>query len=166
MQAEPPAPTPAQDCAEMLRHLFETSEAGRKAAASLRKSASVGVQFTDFPGEFNFHAVDGKPRFEPGKAMEPDFELTLPPTAVHDICGKGSGDVGDLGVLFLQHVFANEPEKKILVKVHSGLLKLTLRGWLQVVIAGCPKVITWFLHMGLLKGPSAVASVLSRFKSD
>jgi len=52
----------------MLRHLFETSEAGRKAAASLSRSAAVGVRFTDFAGDSNFHAVDGKPRFEPGKA--------------------------------------------------------------------------------------------------
>jgi len=148
----------------MLRNLFETSEAGRKAAASLSESASVGVRFTDFAGDFNFHAVGGKPRFEPGKAAEPDFELTLPPGAVHDICGKPSGDVGDLGVLFLQHVFAEEPEKKILVKVNCGLIKLTMHGWLHVVIAGCPKVIGWFAQMGLLKGPSAVASVLSRFK--
>jgi len=61
----------------MLRQLLETSEAGRKAASSLSKAVSVGVRFTDVPGDFRFHAVDGKPRFEPGKADEPDFELTL-----------------------------------------------------------------------------------------
>jgi hypothetical protein len=31
MEAEPPASTPAQDCAEMLRQLFGTSAAGRRA---------------------------------------------------------------------------------------------------------------------------------------
>ena len=123
----------------MLRQLLETSEAGRKAASSLSKAVSVGVRFTDVPGDFRFHAVDGKPRFEPGKADEPDFELTLFPGAVHDVCGKSSADVGDLTVLFLQHIFANEPDQKILVKVHSGLVKLTMRGWLRVVVAGCPK---------------------------
>jgi len=34
MSAEQPASTPAQNYAEMLGHLFETSEAGRKAATS------------------------------------------------------------------------------------------------------------------------------------
>ena len=68
MQAEPSASTPAHDCAETLRRLFETSEAGRKAAASLSRSAAVGVRFADSAGDFTFHAVDGKPRFEPGKA--------------------------------------------------------------------------------------------------
>src|SRR5713101_6148438 len=163
MSAEQPTSTPAQNYAEMLGHLFETSEAGRKAATSLSKAAFVAVRFTDFPGDFRFHAVDGKPRFELGKAEEPDFELTLPPGAVHDICGKAPAEVGDLGVLFLRHIFANEPEQKILVKVHSGLIKLTMRGWFRVVIAGCPKVITWLAHAGL-KGPSAVASALSRLR--
>ena len=124
------------ELAEMLRQLLETSEAGRKAASSLSKAVSVGVRFTDVPGDFRFHAVDGKPRFEPGKADEPDFELTLFPGAVHDVCGKSSADVGDLTVLFLQHIFANEPDQKILVKVHSGLVKLTMRGWLRAVVAG------------------------------
>ena len=161
---EQPATTPAQ-YAEMLGHLFETSEAGRKAATSLSKAAFVAVRFTDSPGDFRFHAVDGRPRFEAAKAEEPDFELTLPPGAVRDICGKASADVGDLGILFLQHIFAKEPEQRILVKIHSSLFKLTMHGWLRVVIAGCPKLITWVAKMGL-KGPSAVASVLSRLKDD
>jgi hypothetical protein len=164
MAPEQPAATPAQ-YAEMLGHLFETSEAGRKAASSLSTAAFVGVRFTDFPGDFRFHAVDGKPRFEAGKAEEPDFDLTLRPGAVRDICGKASADVGDLGILFLEHIFAQEEEQKILVKVHSGPIKLTMHGWLRVVIAGCPKLIGWLAKKGL-KGPSAVASVLSRLKDD
>jgi len=120
----------------MLRQLLETSEAGRKAASSLSKAVSVGVRFTDVPGDFRFHAVDGKPRFEPGKADEPDFELTLFPGAVHDVCGKSSADVGDLTVLFLQHIFANEPDQKILVKVHSGLVKLPPRAGRRFLFPG------------------------------
>ena len=142
---------------------METSEAGRKAASSLSASASVAVRFTDSEGEFRFRSVEGKPRLEPGKAEAPDFELTLPPGAVHDICGKPAGDVGDLGVLFLQHIFVEEEEQKIQVKVRSGLIKLTLHGWFRVIIAGCPKVLLWLARMGL-KGPSGLAGLLSRFK--
>ena len=134
--AMPPS-TPDRDCAEMLRHLFETSEAGRKAAASLSSAASVAVRFTGLSGDFTFRAVNGLPRFEAAKADAPDFELTLPPGAVHDICRKTSaGDVGDVGVLSLEHVFTDEPDQKIQVKIHSGLLKLTIWGWLRVVLAG------------------------------
>ena len=149
----------------MLRQLFETSEASRKAATSLSAAASVGERFTDVPRDFRFHSVDGKPRFEPGKAEEPDFELTVPPGAVRDRCEKSSTDAADLGACFLRHLFfAREPEQKIRVKVHSGLIKLTMHGWLRVVIAGCPRVILCLAQMGM-KGPSALASALSRLKN-
>lgn len=156
--------TSDQNCAEMLRQLFETSGAARKAATSLSKAACVAVRFTDVPGDFRFYAVDGKPCFEPGKAEEPDFELTLPPRAVSDMCGKPAGDVGDLSISFLQHIFAKEPEQKVLVKVHSGLLKLTSHGWLRVAVAGCPTLIARLARMGL-KGPSAMVSALSRLRN-
>src|SRR2546422_10038912 len=109
MPAEQPASAPAQS---WRRCSANYSRRAKQAASSLSKAVSVGFRFTDVPGEFRFHAVDGKPRFEPGKADEPDFKLTLFPGAVHDVCGKSSADVGDLTVLFLQHIFANEPDQR------------------------------------------------------
>jgi hypothetical protein len=146
-----------------LRRFFQTSEASRRAASSLRKAAEVGVRFTDVPGDFRFHSVDGKPAFEAGKAMDPDFELTLAPGAVAAITARLDGDVGDLGVLFFQHMIAKDENEKIRVKLHSGLVRLTMRGWLGVLAAGGPKVIGWMAQKGL-KGPGAVASALSRLK--
>jgi len=146
-----------------LRRFFETSEAGRRAASSLRKAAEVGVRFTDVPGEFRFHAVDSKPVFESGRAMDPDFELTLAPGAVAAITARPDADVGELGITFFQHILSKDENEKIRVKLHSGLMRLTMRGWLSVLAAGGPKVISWMAHKGL-KGPSAVASALSRLK--
>ena len=148
-----------------LRRFFETSEAGRRAASSLNKSASVGVRFTDVPGEFRFHAQDGRPHFDAGKASDPDFDLTLAPGAVRAIAAKQEGDVGDLGITFFQHIVAKDPAEKIQVKLHAGLLKLTMHGWLGVLAAGGPKVIGWMAQKGL-KGPGAVASALSRLKKS
>jgi hypothetical protein len=146
-----------------LRRFFQTSEASRRAASSLKKAAEVGVRFTDVPGDFRFHSVEGKPAFESGKAMDPDFELTLAPGAVAAITAQPQADVGELGVLFFQHILAKDENEKIRVKLHSGLLRLTMRGWLGVLAAGGPKVIGWMAQKGL-KGPSAVASALSRLK--
>jgi hypothetical protein len=147
----------------MMRQFFETSDGGRRAASSLKKAAAVGVRFTDVPGEFRFLAADGKPRFEAGAAPDPDFDLTLAPGAVRDICSKPHADVGELGILFFQHIVAKDEQEKIRVKLHSGLLKLTMRGWLGVLAAGGPKVIGWMAQKGL-KGPSAVASAISKLK--
>ena len=56
-----------------------------------------------------------------------------------------------------------DENEKIRVKLHSGLVRLTMRGWLGVLAAGGPKVIGWMAQKGL-KGPGAVASALSRLK--
>jgi hypothetical protein len=156
-------PSSSEGSETRLRRFFETSDASRRAASSLRKAAEVGVRFTDVPGDFRFHSVDGKPAFEAGKAMDPDFELTLAPGAVAAITAQPHADVGELGVLFFQHIVAKDENDKIRVKLHSGLVRLTMRGWLGVLAAGGPKVIGWMAQKGL-KGPSAVASALSRLK--
>ena len=87
----------------------------------------------------------------------------MAPVAVTAIAAQPNADVGELGILFFQHIVASDPQSKIRVKLHSGLLRLTMRGWLGVLAAGGPKVIGWMAQKGL-KGPGAVASALSRLK--
>ena len=147
----------------VLQRFFESSESARKASAHLKKAAEVGVRFTDVPGDFYFKLIDGKPRFMTGTPEDPDFDLTLAPGAVAAIAAKPNAEVGDLGILFFQHIVAQDPQSKIKVKLHSGLMKLTMRGWLGVMAAGGGKVMGWLAMKGL-KGPSGIASALSRLK--
>jgi hypothetical protein len=147
----------------VLQRFFETSEAARRAAHPLKKAAEVGVRFTDVPGSFRFHVVDGKPRFESVAAEDPDFDLTMAPGAVTAIAAQPNADVGDLGILFFQHILSKDENSKVHVKLHSGLMKLTMRGWLGVVALGGTKVLGWMATKGL-KGPSAIASAISRLK--
>jgi hypothetical protein len=147
----------------VLQRFFETSESARRAATSLKKAAEVAVRFTDVPGDFYFKVIDGKPRFITGAAGDPDFELTLAPGAVAAIAAQPNADVGDLGILFFQHILAKDPNGKINVKLHSGVLKLTMRGWLGVVAQGGGKVMGWMATKGL-RGPSAIASAISKLK--
>jgi hypothetical protein len=147
----------------VLQRFFEASAAARRASAPLRKAAEVGVRFTDVPGDFNFKLIDGKPRFQEGAAADPDFVLTLAPGAVSAIAFQPEAEVGDLGILFFQHILAKDPQAKINVKLHSGLLKLTMRGWLGVMALGGGKVMGWLAMKGL-RGPSAIASALARLK--
>jgi len=147
----------------VLQRFFETSEAARRASSPLKKAAEVGVRFTDITGEFTFKLIDGKPRFTEGRAADPDFELTLAPGAVRAIAAQPDADVGDLGIVFFQRIVARDPDEKISVKLHSGLIKLTLRGWLSVMALGGAKVMGWLAMKGL-KGPSAIASALARLK--
>src|ERR671924_240455 len=147
----------------VLRRFFETSESARRAASHLKSAAQVAVRFTDVPGDFHFALVEGKPRFLDGPAKDPDFELTMAPAAVIAIAAQPNADVGDLGILFFQHIVASDPQSKIRVRLHSGLLKLTMRGWLGVMASGGGKVIAWMASKGL-KGPSAIATALGRLR--
>jgi len=122
----------------VLRRFFETSESARKAASHLKAPAEVGVRFTDVAGEYR-------------------------PGAVNAIASKPDADVGDLGILFFQHIIAQDPQSKIGVKLHSGLLKLTKRGWFGVMMSGGAKVIGWMAAKGL-KEPSAIAHALGRLR--
>ena len=166
-EAAPPAPAPAapapvpSDVA--LTKFFSTSAAARTAASSLGKSAEVGVTFTDVPGSFRFYSDGGKPVLAAGTPKDPDFDLTLGPGAVRDICSKPEAEIGDLGILFFQHMIAHAPEDKIRVKLHSGLMRLTMRGWLGVLAHGGPRVVGWMAQKGL-KGPGAVAAAISKLK--
>ena len=143
----------------VLQRFFESSEAARRASAPLKKAAAVGVKFTDVPGDFHFRLIDGKPRFTEGKADDPDFELTMGPAAVTALAEKPDADVGDLGILFFQRIAA----KDIHVKLHSGLIKLTTRGWLSVMAQGGGKVLGWMASKGL-KGPAAIGHALAKLK--
>src|SRR5881628_3099140 len=147
----------------VLQRFFETSESARKAASHLKSAAQVAVRFTDVPGEFHFGLAEGKPRFFTGAAKDPDFELTMAPGAVTAIAAQPNADVGELGILFFQHIVAQDPQSKIGVKLHSGLIKLTMRGWVGVMMSGGVKVLGWLASKGL-KGPSAIAHAVSRLR--
>ena len=163
--AQPAAAPPAQSSPDALTHFFAVSAAAKTAAASLKKAAEVGVHFTDAPGDYRFTVEDGTPRLLAGKAKDPDFELTFGPAASRALADRPNADVGDLGILFFQHMIASEADAKIRVKLHSGLMKLTLRGYLGVLAAGGSKVFGWLATKGL-KGPGAVASALSKLKKS
>jgi hypothetical protein len=141
-----------------------SSPGARLAAASLRSGAEVAITFTNLPGDWRILNNDaGELAFEPIKATDPDFELRIPPRAAESICSQVDADVGDLGIAFFELVNAREQELKIQVTVHSGLIKLTRRGWLGVVAKGGSKVMGWMAQKGL-RGPGAIATALGKLK--
>lgn len=134
------------------------------ATASLRPGAEVAITLTDTTGDWRVYVNDaGGLVFEPAKAIDPDFALRIPPAAVRTICSRDHTDLGDLGIAFFEHIVSRQPESKIHVTVHSGLVKLTRRGWLKLLTQGGSKIVGWFAKKGL-RGPGAVTSALGRLR--
>lgn len=149
----------------VLARFLASNPGAQRAARSLRSGAEVAIMFTDAPDPWR--AVVGESgalTLEPGAAADPDFELHVPPQALHEVCASDAQDLGDLGVSFFEHMVAHEPERRIHAQVHSGVVKLTRRGWVGLLALGGPKVMMWMARKGL-RGPGAVAGALGRFKA-
>lgn len=149
----------------ILARFLLNSPAARVAANALREGAEVGITFTDVDGDWHFRSVPGATSLslEPGKASDPDFDLRVAPGALEAICSKADADIGELGVTFFEHVVARDPERKIRVHLHSGMVKLTRRGWLGVLSKGGTTTVSWLASKGL-RGAGAVAGALGRLK--
>jgi hypothetical protein len=149
----------------MLATFLASNPAAKRAASALRAGAEVAITLTDVSGDQRVYLNDaGSISFEPTKAVDPDFELRIPPAAVRAICSRNDADLADLGIAFFEHIIARQQEYKIHVKVHSGVVKLTRRGWLKLLTQGGSKTLGWMAAKGL-RGPGAVASALGRLRS-
>lgn len=157
-------PESRENSAAVLRRFLATSATARRASAALKGAAEIGIRFTDVQDEFRFMVTDGEPCFVSGRPTDPDFELTLAPGAVRAIAGHPDGDIGDLGVAFFQHILSRESENRIGVKLHSGIMKLTIRGYLAVLAQGGVKVTSWLSRKGL-EGPGAIVSAITRLRA-
>ncbi|MDF1565391.1 MAG: AAA family ATPase [Deltaproteobacteria bacterium] len=150
---------------DKLRTFFETSPAAAKATKPLKKGAEVGVVFTDVPGDYRFGVETGAGRIGEGKASDPDFELELAPGAVDRLCSMQTDDLGEFAVTFFKCMLADDPEQKIGVKLHSGFLKLTSRGYLKTMALGGAKVFAFMAKNGYM-GPTAVKKAIDKLRKS
>ena len=147
-----------------LARFISSSPAAATIAGSLREGAEVAVSFTELAGDWRFYSDAGKPTLQRGMAKDPDFAVRLPPGALKSICARTNADIGELGIDFFERVISREPNFRIHVQLHSGLIKLTQRGWLTVLARGGPKLAAWLARRGL-RGSSAVVAAIARLKS-
>ncbi len=161
-EAAPASPEPGSAAA--LQRFLATSAAVRVAAAALKNGAEVAITFTDVEGDWRLRKdAGGGLTLELAKAVDPDFELRIPPRAGAAIYSRADSDVGQLGVTFFEHIAAKHPDLRINVTLRSGFLKLNSRGWLGLLACGGPAVMLWMARRGF-RGTGAIATALGRFK--
>jgi hypothetical protein len=147
-----------------LATFLSNSPACRVAASALKAGAEVAVNLTDVDGDWRiWNDPQAGVVLAAGKAKDPDFELRVPPRAGTAIYSHADADIGDLGVIFFEHIVAKDPALRIQVTLRSGLVKLTGRGWLGLLARGGPTVLMWMTKRGL-RGPGAIAAALGRLK--
>jgi hypothetical protein len=149
----------------MLARFLLASPVARKAASLLREGAEVAMAYTDVAGEWRFYINASGPAIESGKAQDPDFELRLTPAAVRSLCSMPDADLGEFGIAFFERIVSRDPDQKICVRPYSGLIKLTRRGWLNLLARGGPKLAVWMTRKGL-RGTGDVVAALARFKGS
>jgi hypothetical protein len=150
------------DSVAILAAFLAENPGAQAAAKSLRAGAEVALTLADVTGDWRVVANPaGQLSFEQGKATDPDFELHVPTRAVQRLCASSIVDVGELGTVLFELIVSPEQELRIHLKVHSGLIKLTRRGWLRVVSQGGPTVMTWLAKKGL-HGPGAITAALRK----
>ena len=154
---------PGEPADAALARFLSSSPAAAMAAGSLREGAEVAVSFTELPGDWRFYSDAGKPTLQHGMANDPDFALRLAPGALQSICALTNADIGELGIAFFERLDSHEPDFRIQVQLHSGLIKLTQRGWLTVLARGGPTVAAWLARRGL-RGAGAVVAAIARLK--
>jgi hypothetical protein len=158
--APPAEATPSAALAAFL----VANPGAQRVGSALKSGAEVAIRFVDQPGDWRIHVAEsGKASFELAKATDPDFELYLPTAAVRTITAHTDADVSALGIAFLEHIATKEPARHIGVRIHSGIVKLTRRGWFGVLTLGGPTVVMWMAGKGL-RGRGAVVNALSRLK--
>jgi hypothetical protein len=155
---------PAEPADAALARFLSISPAAATMAGSLRAGAEVAVSFIELAGDWRFYSEAGTPTLQSGMAKDPDFALRIPPGALKSICALTDADLGELGIAFFERVISREPDFRIHVQLHSGLIKLTQRGWLTVLARGGPKVAAWLARKGL-RGSSAVVAAIARLKN-
>jgi hypothetical protein len=148
----------------LLAHFLQRNPGARQAARSLRPGAEVALAFTDVPGTWRaFLDGAGSIGFEQRAAADADFALLIPPQALRELRAANAGELGDLGVAFLELMASSDPERRIHATAHSGMIKLARRGWLALLAQGGTRVAAWLGREGV-RGPGTIAAALARLR--
>lgn len=121
---------------KQLKEFFEAREVCSKAAKPLRDSASAEIAIPVENKTYTFQRKDKKNVVSAGKPSDPDLYFALTPKALEELINYDSDEIGDWGVKVFSLIFTKDIEKKIVIKIKTGLLKLTFKGYLGIIPLG------------------------------
>ena len=150
---------------EQLREVLTERSAGQRATAPIKRGASIGDRLLGDPTNYVFRRTASGAELVEGSARGSDFDLILGEAAVQLIYDTPGDDVGAFGVNFFRCMLAERAEDGVQVTLNSGLINLTRKGYLKVLLLGGPSVIRFMAQNGYI-GPGAIAKAIKKLKKS
>lgn len=134
-----------------LKKFFEENPLAIEAAKSISNGREIAIILSE--GEKQtaciFGKQSGKNTFNEGTAKSPDVTFIIPVGAAEDIVTTQFDSVGQVGLRIFEKILSHDPNQKIHIKLHSGILSLVTGGYLGVLTAGGAEVTKFLATKGL-----------------
>jgi len=146
---------------EKLRAFLEDHPAAREAAKPLKTGAAIRIVLTDDGSEYTYTVRRGCPVFEPGKTLDPDVTLSVPPGAVDSLLSVTEQTVQGYGLRILELADTDDLTLKIRGAAHSGLGRLWRHGYFNYLWMGGRQFVAYLRR----KGVGTISSIQERLHS-
>lgn len=141
---------------------FLTSQVASQAAKSL--SEGVEIEFKIESEVFYFKRLKAGNTVQMGPSAKPEVVFTLTPRAANSVLEESSTtDIGGIGVKIAKLIVSSDPNHKIWVKLHTGLLGFVAKGFLGVIATGGSAFAGFLAERGL-NGLDAIKTAIRSFK--
>lgn len=133
--------------AHTLLTTFFRRDVCKRATAPLKAGVEIGVSVEGAPAltltrtKQGFEVLERQPN-------KPDMTFSIPLSSLEALCQNPSEDVGEIGIAIIQLMAHSDPEKRMGVKVHAGMLDLLWKGYLNVLPLGGSAVMKQLGTMG------------------
>ncbi len=150
-----------------LKSFFENNPLAQGAAQSIRNGREIELIVTD--GQQNFYYTFTKANnlnlIKDEKTSSPDLSFTIPKKSAQELLSNSFNNVGEVGLFIFEKMLSSDPEKKIKVKLHVGVLSLLAGGYLGVLTAGGSEVAKFLATKGL-SSLGKLKEAISKLKSS
>lgn len=152
----------AQETIELANRFFSRPET-RGGAKPLKTGTEVELRIRE---DSPICLVKEKTGFvaAPRPAANPDITLTMQRTGFDALVSIDKQDIGELGVEILKLMAHSDPEKKIRVQVHIGVLKMATRGYFGIIPLGGKSVMSFLATKGF-GNLSKIKAALEKLRS-
>ncbi len=148
---------------------FVQSNTATQATASLADGSEIEFHITGSNKEdievFHFRRVKGENTIHVGAASQPQFVFTLTPRAAEEVLALPIDElnVGQVGIELVKLILSPDANKRITIKLKSGIFGLFTQGYFGILTAGGSAFAAFLATKGF-NGIGAIKSAISKLK--